>query len=111
MVAKILKQKGRISSFGARKIIHSFAALSVFIAPYLHNLAWTIQRGLVMSISTLLSRKKSPKKPFQELYDAIHEEKEERIGYLQGPFWFCSGVTILMAISLFFKERIYISIT
>ncbi len=109
-LAKWLKQKEKVTAYQARKIIHSFAALSLFLAPYGYNDIFPVLMALFLTLFTYFSRKRSRIDSLQELFDAIHEEKEERLGYLQGPFLFCLGIFVLMFIFLFIEGRIYIPI-
>ncbi|TFH28331.1 MAG: hypothetical protein E4G98_05430 [Promethearchaeota archaeon] len=110
-IPKILKERGVISKFVARKLIHSFSGLAIFIAPYLKYPIIAGSLSLIMTIITRGSKKKSKTKPLRELFDAISEDEELESGYLQGPFSYCLGITILMLIFIPFADKYFFPIT
>ena len=107
LIPKYLKEKEKISKFTARKIIHLLAGLSILITPFLEFYWFAVIIAGTMVILTYLSSKESKIKQLKGLYDAIGEESEERVGFLQGPFNYCLSIFILMLvfsiIALIFK--------
>ena len=110
IIPKALKSKGIISGFVARKIIHSFAGLAVLIAPFMHFPFLAVVLAIVFTIITKRSTDKSRVKMLKELYDAISEDAEKEVGYLQGPFAYCLAITILTFIFIFFNTKYYFPI-
>jgi dolichol kinase len=110
LVPKALKHKGIISGFIARKIIHSFAGLAVFIAPFMKYPILAVIIAVAATIMTRKSEEKSKTKLLKELYDAIHEDEEIQLGYLQGPFAYCVAITILTFIFIFIQSYYYFAI-
>lgn len=100
MIPKYLKEKNRISGFTARKIIHLLAGLSIFITPFLTFYWFAVIISGSLMILTYLSSKESKIKQLKSLYDAIGEEAEEKVGFLQGPFNYCLSIFVIM---LFFS--------
>lgn len=107
IIPKILKEKGILSKYVARKMIHSFSGLAIFIAPYLNYPIIAAFLSLIMTILTRESKKKSKTKPLRDLFNAISEDEELEVGYLQGPFAYCLAITILMFIFTLFPQRYY----
>lgn len=111
LTPKILKEKGIIAKRTARKIIHSLCGLSVFSAPYL-NYPWLAGiMALLMTMVTRKSKKESTAKPLRELFDAISEDEELKVGYLQGPFAYALAITILVFIFIAFPDKYYFPIS
>jgi phytol kinase len=110
IIPKVLKEHGIISRFLARKLIHSFSGLAIFIAPYLTYPVITGVLALIMAILTRESKEKSKAKPLKELYEAISEEEEVKVGYLEGPFAYCLAITILMFVFVAFPDKYYFPI-
>jgi len=110
LIPKTLKNRNIISRGTARKIVHSMAGLSVFITPYLNYpvLAALLAGG--MTVMTRKSSRNSRTSAFRELYEAIHEDEESELGYLQGPFAYSAAITILVFVFLFFPEKFYFPI-
>lgn len=109
-IPKFLEEHHKISKFTARKLIHSFSGLGVFITPYLN---YPIIAGILAGIMTLITRtsgRKSPTKIQQELFEAIGEEEEETLGYLQGPYAYCLAITILVFAFLPLQKYYYFPI-
>lgn len=111
LVPKTLKHRGIISGYIARKIIHSFAGLAVFIAPYMTYPVFAVVIAAASVIMTFKSGESSKTKMLRELYDAIHEEEEKVVGYLQGPFAYSMAITILTAVFIFFPAKYYFPIS
>jgi dolichol kinase len=109
-IPKLLKEKGVISGYIARKIIHSFAGLSVFISPYMYYPILAVTLGLASIVMTLFSSQKSRIHQLKKLYEAIREDEEMKAGYLQGPFAYSLAITILIFIFVFFPDKYYIPI-
>ncbi|MHA1776844.1 MAG: diacylglycerol/polyprenol kinase family protein [Promethearchaeota archaeon] len=110
-IPKILKEKNIISKYSARKIIHSFSGLAILITPYL---TYTIIAAIIALLMTFLTREskdKSKAKPLRELFAAISEEEELKLGYLQGPFAYCLSITVLMFTFTFFPSKFYFPIS
>lgn len=97
-IPKKLKDQGKISKFVARKLVHTFAGLSIFITPYLQYPVFALVITGLMAIFTYKSGKRAKVKLLRELYEAIGERQEEKKGYLQGPFHYCLAIMILVAI-------------
>ncbi len=97
LIPEILQKKGKISKFIARKLVHLFAGLAIFISPFLTIPWFAVAIALLMTLVTLKSSKHSSNPALKGLYDAIGEEAEESKGYLQGPFHYALAITILIA--------------
>jgi phytol kinase len=106
VVPKLLKDKGVLSSFQARKLVH-LAGLSVCVAPYLHYPVIAVIFSALMTVVVRVSGDKAPVRQLKELYDAIGEEMEREVGYLQGPFYYALAITLLMGVFLFLPNRWY----
>ena len=59
LLPKILKEKGVISKFFARKMIHSFAGLAIFAAPFLNHPIFAAIMAFIMTVVTRRSSEKS----------------------------------------------------
>ncbi|MHA1620384.1 MAG: hypothetical protein ACTSVZ_13990 [Promethearchaeota archaeon] len=110
-IPKFLKERDIISKSVARTIIHSLSGLAIFIAPYLNYPVIAGTLSFIMTIFIRGSRKKSKTKPLRGLFDAISEDEELEKGYLQGPFSYCLGITILMFIFIPFADKYFFPIT
>lgn len=111
LIPKILKERNIISKYTARKLIHSFAGLAIFIAPYLNYPVIAAFIALLMTFLTRESKEKSKAKPLKELFNAIGEAEELEVGYLQGPFAYCLSITILMFIFTLIPTKFYFPIS
>jgi dolichol kinase len=111
IVPKFLKEKGIISKFFARKIVHSFAGLACFAAPYLNYPILAVIMAAIMTIVTRKSSETTRIKPLRELFKAISEDEELKVNYLQGPFAYCMAITILVFIFIFFPDKYYFPIS
>ncbi len=109
-IPKMLKDMGKISSFIARKIIHSLAGLSIFITPYMYYPGLAVFIALASTIMTRKSGTSSSVKPLKGLYDAISEDEELKVGYLQGPFAYSIAITLLVFAFIFWPDKYYIPI-
>lgn len=106
-----LKKRDKITKFQARKAVHLFAGLSVFACPYFTWPWWAVIMAGSMTILTFLSSKKSKVKQLKDLYDAIGEEAEEKVGRLMGPFNYCLSILILVTIFVIIApEQLYFPI-
>jgi len=94
-----LKKRDKINKFQARKAVHLFAGLSIFATPHFTWPWWAVIMAGSLTVVTFFSTKKSKVKPLKDLYDAIGEEAEEKVGRLMGPFNYC--MSILLLITLF----------
>ena len=112
LIPKYLKEKEIITKFTARKLIHSFSGLAVLVAPYLNNPILAVIFAILMTLFMRFSGNKSKTKPLKKLFDAIGEDEELQVGYLQGPYSYCLAITILTFIfAFFFKDKFYIPIS
>lgn len=107
---RIAKEKGLISSFAARKIIHLFTGLAVVVTPYLYYPVLAVILAGLMTILTYKSGENTSNVQLKKLYEAIGEEEEKKVGYLQGPFGYCLAITILVALFLLFPHYYYFPI-
>ena len=106
-----LKKRDKITKFQARKAVHLFAGLSVFATPYFTWPWWAVIMAGSMTILTFLSSKKSKVKQLKDLYDAIGEAAEEKVGRLMGPFNYCMSILILVTIFVIIApEQLYFPI-
>jgi len=96
LIPKYLNEKGKISKFTTRKIIHLLAGLIIFITPFLEFYWFAVIIAGSMMVLTYLSSKESKVKQLRSLYDAIGEKTEEKVGFLQGPFNYSLSIFILM---------------
>ena len=110
-IPKHLEEIGKISKHTARKLIHSFAGLTVFSAPYLNHSWIAFIIAFLLTIVTRFSSTNSKKNLLKGLFDAIGEDEEMDAGYLQGPFAYCLSISILTFIFLFFPTRFYYPIS
>ena len=113
LIPKYLKEKNIISKFTARKLIHSFSGLAVLVAPYLNYPILAVIFAIIMTSFMRFSGKKSKTKPLKQLFDAIGEDEELQVGYLQGPYSYCLAITILTFVFAFpsFRSKFFIPIT
>ncbi len=111
LVPKFLKEKEIITKFTARKLIHSFSGLAVLVAPYLNHPILAVIFAILMTTLMRFSSKKSKTKPLKQLFDAISEDEELQLGYLQGPYSYCLAITILIFIFTFFSDKFFIPIS
>lgn len=111
LIPKYLKEKEIISKFTARKLIHSFSGLAVLVAPYLNYPLLAVFFAILMTTFMRFSSKKSKTKPLKQLFDAIGEDEELQLGYLQGPYSYCLAITILTFVFVFFPDKFYIPIS
>ena len=111
LIPKILKEKNKISKFVARKIVHGFSGLGILVAPYLNFPYLAFLFAALMTILVRFSTEKSKAKPLQELFNAISEDEEIKLGYLQGPYAYCLAISILVFIFMFFPDKFYIPIS
>jgi len=100
-----LKKRNKVSKFTARKMVHSFAGLSVLSTPFYIWPYFAVIIGVSLTVLVLLSSKESKVKKFKELYDSIGEEAEEKVGYLQGPFHYCVSIVLLITIFVIFAPH------
>ncbi len=107
----ILKKKDKITKFAARKAVHMFAGLSILSAPFYFWPFWSAIIAGSLTVLVFFSSKESKIKQLKELYEAIGEEAEEKVGYLQGPFFYCLSITSLVLIfAIFAPEQFYFPI-
>jgi len=111
LIPKYLKEKNIISKFTARKIIHSLSGLAVLVAPYLNYPILAVIFAILMTTIMRFSSKKSKTKQLKKLFEAIGEDEELQLGYLQGPYSYCLAITILTLIFAFFPDKFYIPIS
>lgn len=107
----ILKKKNKITKFSARKAVHMFAGLAILSSPFYFWPFWPTIIAGSLTILVFFSSKESKVKQLRELYDAIGEEAEEKVGYLQGPFFYCLSITSLVFVfGIFAPEQFYFPI-
>jgi dolichol kinase len=98
LIPKYLKEKAKISQQTARSLIHALSGLGIFVTPYLHHPILAGFLALALTFITRTSGRKSRVKLQRALYDAIKEEEELEVGYLQGPFAYTLAITVLVFI-------------
>ncbi len=106
-----LKKKEIISKFHARKIVHLFTGLVILIVPFFVLPLHAVFIALSLTVVTYFSSKDSSVKQLQELYESIGEEAEEKAGRLEGPFYYCVSITVLIAVFVVLApDRLYFPI-
>ncbi len=98
-ITVILQRHGIVSKLACRRIIHSFAGLSVLIVPFLANKWPAAVLAMVMTVAVFLSNRDAFLRPLKGLYDSIAEESEERSGRLDGPIGY--SISLLVLASMF----------
>jgi phytol kinase len=95
-----LKKRDKISKFTARKMVHLFAGLVIYVVPFFIIKWWAVVIAGSITLTVLFSEKGSKVKLLDDLYEAISEEQEEKLKrqFLQGPFNYALAITILMTI-------------
>ena len=109
----ILYKKEKISKFTARKAIHMFAGLAILSSPFYFWPFWSTIVAGTLTVFVYLSSKESKVKQLKDLYDAISEEQEEGLkrAFLQGPFFYCVSITLLVFIfAIFAPDQFYFPI-
>lgn len=109
----ILYKKEKISKFTARKAIHMFAGLAILSSPFYFWPFWSTIVAGTLTVFVYLSSKESKVKQLKDLYDAISEEQEEGLkrAFLQGPFFYCISITLLVFIfAIFAPDQFYFPI-
>lgn len=105
-----LKLKNKISGYVARKLIHSFTGLSVFIVAYLTEPFLAVYMSLGVALLMLVARPNSHISLLKTLYNTISEDNEQDVGYLQGPFAYAIAITLTLLISQILPTRAYFAI-
>jgi len=109
----ILYKKEKVSKFGARKSVHMFAGLAILSSPFYYWPFWPTIIAGTLTLLVYFSSKESKVKQLKDLYDAISEEQEESLSraFLQGPFFYCISITILVFIfAIFAPDQFYFPI-
>ena len=109
----ILYKREKISKFTARKAIHMFAGLAILSSPFYFWPFWSTIVAGTLTVFVYLSSKESKVKQLKDLYDAISEEQEEGLkrAFLQGPFFYCVSITLLVFIfAIFAPDQFYFPI-
>jgi len=109
----VLYKKEKISKFTARKAIHMFAGLAILSSPFYFWPFWSTIVAGTLTVFVYLSSKESKVKQLKDLYDAISEEQEEGLkrAFLQGPFFYCVSITLLVFIfAIFAPDQFYFPI-
>jgi len=109
----ILYKKEKITKFSARKSIHMFAGLAILSSPFYFWPFWPTIVGVSLTIFVYFSAKESKVKQLKDLYDAISEEQENGLkrAFLQGPFFYCISITLLVLIfAIFAPDQFYFPI-
>ncbi len=110
LIPVLLKLKNKISGYVARKLIHSFTGLSVFIVAYLNNPFLAVYMSLSVAILMLFARPNSASSLLKTLYNTISEDNEQDVGYLQGPFAYAVAITLTLLIIQILPARSYFAI-
>lgn len=111
-IPMFLKKRDKITKFQARKTVHLLAGLVVLIVPFFQWPYWSIVIAGTVTTLTYFSSKDSKVKSLKELYEAIGEDAEEKVGYLQGPFHYCLSVTLLITLfAIFAPNQFYFPIS
>jgi len=105
MIPVQLKKRNKVSKFTARKMVHSFAGLSVLTTPFYIWPYFAVIIAGSLTVLVFFSSKESKVKQFKDLYDSIGEEAEEKVGYLQGPFHYCISILLLVTIFVIFAPH------
>jgi dolichol kinase len=98
LVPKILKERSIISQQSARSMIHGLSGLGILVTPYLYHPILAGFFALAFTFITRTSGRKSKIKIQRALYEAIKEEEELEVGYLQGPFAYTLAITVVVSI-------------
>jgi len=100
LIPVTLKKKDKISKFTARKMVHLFAGLVVFVVPFFIFKWFAVFIAGSLTLVVFFSEKGSKVKLLDDLYEAISEEQEEKLKrqFLQGPFNYCVSITVLVLI-------------
>jgi len=109
----ILYKKEKISKFSARKAVHMFAGLAILSSPFYFWPFWPTIIAGTLTLFVYFSSKESKVKQLKDLYEAISEEQEEGLkrAFLQGPFFYCLSITLLVLIfAIFAPEQFYFPI-
>jgi len=109
----ILYKKEKISKFSARKSVHMFAGLAILGSPFYFWPFWPTIIAGTLTILVYFSSKESKVKQLKDLYDAISEEQENGLkrAFLQGPFFYCISITLLVFIfAIFAPDQFYFPI-
>ncbi len=109
----ILYKKEKISKFSARKSVHMFAGLAILSSPFYFWPFWSTIIAGILTILVYFSSKESKVKQLKDLYDAISEEQENGLkrAFLQGPFFYCISITLLVFIfGIFASDQFYFPI-
>ena len=116
LIPVALKKKDKISSFTARKMVHLFAGLVVFVVPFFKAPLISLVITIPICIMTYFSSKESKVKALKDLYDAIGEDAEENVGrrkrsFLQGPFHYAISITVLITLfAIIAPDKMYFPI-
>ena len=100
LIPVTLKKKDKISKFTARKMVHLFAGLVVYVVPFFMFKWFAVFIAGSLTLVVFFSEKGSKVKLLDDLYEAISEEQEEKLKrqFLQGPFNYCVSITVLVLI-------------
>ena len=98
LIPKNLKERSIISQQSARSMIHGLSGLGILVTPYLYHPILSGFLALALTFITRTSGRKSKIKVQRALYEAIKEEEELEVGYLQGPFAYTLAITVVVSI-------------
>ena len=111
LIPVYLKKNNIISKFIARKSVHLFTGLIVLIVPFFILPLHAIFIAITLTTAVYFSSRDSSVKQLQELYESIGEEAEEAVGRLQGPFYYCTSITVLFTVFIFLApDQLYFPI-
>lgn len=108
-----LYKKQKISKFAARKTVHMSAGLAILSSPFYYWPFWPTIIAASLTLLVYFSSKESKIKQLKDLYDVISEEQEEGLkrAFLQGPFFYCLSITLLVSIfAIFAHDQFYFPI-
>ena len=107
LVPVFLVERKKLSKYWARKAVHSFSGLAVFVVPYL---AVPFLAVVLSSLVTMLMFVSGEKSFLKVLFKNLAEKEELSLGYLQGPFAYSFAITLLMLLTTLLEGRSYFAI-
>jgi dolichol kinase len=90
-----------------------FAGLAILSSPFYYWPFWPTIIAGTLTLLVYFSSKESKVKQLKDLYDAISEQQEESLSraFLQGPFFYCVSITLLVFIfAIFAPDQFYFPI-
>lgn len=99
----LVKNK-KVTKYWARKFVHTFSGLSVFVIPYLNYPELAFILSVFIALVMYFATGNNFLKP---LYNSLAEKEELHLGYLQGPFAYALAIAVLMVFTIFLQGREY----